>query len=288
MKSIDRGAIYAVVGEKYLREARTSIRSLRNVHPDLPMLVMTVDTADLFDSILGDVTGVHRYDCSAYLATLGIDMSNPHEVSRALKVSVAELSPFDYSLFLDSDTFICLPVNQIFSCLEATDDAPALIVTNEPKAAHVITPGTSRPVATTLSTLSDPRIFNSGVFAFSKSLQNSGFAKSWQQTWLDQIRKKSNHEWARLSDQRALNKAIQENHPSYSVFSNTVWNAQCKILFELHKQNRWNDIHIIHCKVVHSLGSDPDSLLRNEYIKRFQLAPDIETNERSVKTLKGE
>lgn len=270
----DRGALYAVVGEKYLREALTSVRSLRAVHPDLPIDILTTEPAESFEAVFGGIPGVHRRECRAEMTALGIDMSGNHEVSRALKVSTVTLSRFATTLFLDSDTFIRQPVTAIFEALETGPEPPALVVTNEPEARHVTHPGASRPVAETLTALSSPKVFNSGVFAFSDRLRAAGFGTAWQETWLAQIRAAATtHDWGRLSDQRALNATIRRQDPPRTVFSNTVWNAQCKILGALIDRGLWDDIRIVHCKLVHSHGSDPEILRRLPYVKRFTEVP---------------
>lgn len=198
------GVVYALTGEKYLREAETSVRSLRKHHPTLPVAIMTVDTNESVDAVFGNIPAVYRIDCTETVAAMGVDMSNAHEISRALKVSTMQRSEFDYSLFLDSDTFIRKPISEIFTPFKVNSSPPELVLTNEPKAKYVSMPGQSRPTATMLSALSDPSYFNSGVFAFSKEVKNSGFSEAWKEKWIAQRTLKDKLEWSRLSDQGAL------------------------------------------------------------------------------------
>ena len=265
----ERGVLYAAVGPHYLKEARTSVRSLRSIHPHLAIDILTTDSSEIFDAVFGDIPGVHRRDCRAELEVLGIDMSSNHEISRALKVSTVGLSRFGSTLFLDSDTYVRRPVDAIFEALEAGPQAPVLVVTNEPEVQHVVQPGAERPVAASMTALSSPTVFNSGVFAFSRRLCAAGFGDIWRKIWLAQIKQSAAHDWSRLSDQRALNLTIQQQDPDRAIFPNTVWNAQCKILGPLIDRGLWEKIHIVHCKLVHKHGSDPEVLRRRPYVMRF-------------------
>jgi hypothetical protein len=265
------GALYVAVGAPWLAEARTSVLSLRALHPDLPVDVLTVDAPAAFDAAFGGIDGVRRVDCLEALRSMGVDPAHGHAASRALKVSVVELSRFERTLFLDSDTVVRGSVGPLFEALRDGPGGADLVVTNEPCAQHETRPDDDRPQAVALDALSNPNTFNSGVFAFSRRLRDTGFGRAWRDIWTAQTRTAGCEDWDRLSDQRAFNAAIQRLAPRRAVFPNTVWNAQCKILGELIAKGAWDAIRIVHCKLAHRHGCDPDALMRQPCIRRFRL-----------------
>jgi hypothetical protein len=202
-------------------------------------------------------------------------MSDGMERSRGVKINTINYSPYKYTLFLDTDTYIRKSLVPIFDVLREGDTQ--IVVTNEPVASYPTEQydkltTNDRPNAAGLLKLSNPKFFNSGVFAFRESVREYGLGNLWVSKFLAQAGAPATSNWSRLCDQSALNKALSElpDIPR-KILPNTAWNAQCKILFELYKQGRWDDIHIIHCKMVHHLGSNPLDLIKSEYIKKFEL-----------------
>lgn len=269
--TVGAGVLYVALGQQWLAEARTSVLSLRTVHPDLPVDVLTVGAPMAFDAAFGAVDGVRRVDGIEALQAMGVDPKDGHAASRALKVSAVGLSRFERTLFLDSDTVVRGSLEPLFEALRDGPDGADVVLTNEPCAQHQTRPGADRPEAVALEALSDPETFNSGVFAFSRRLRETGFGQAWGHLWLAQIRAGGGGDWERLSDQRAFNVAIRLHEPRRAVFPNTIWNAQCKILAELIAQGAWDTVRIVHCNLAHRHGCDPDALMRQPYVRRFRL-----------------
>jgi hypothetical protein len=271
------GVVYALAGTPYFREARTSIRSLRAVHPELPVAVAFSGERDRLAEVMDGIPGLTLLDATSEAAAVGVDMDDPMERSRGVKVNVMTLSPFRFSLFLDSDTYVRAPLGPLFAPLREGD---ALVVTtNEPvvsypKAQYAGLSKDARPASgTQLHRFSNPSFFNSGVFAFSDAVTDAGLARRWIEVFAAQIRATATSNWSRLCDQKAFNAALT-SFPSgaQAVRSNTIWNAQCKILKELYLQGRWDDIAIIHCKMVHHLGTDARTLIESSYIGQFWMS----------------
>jgi|GEM_PF-4360959 len=270
------GVIYAVTGEKFFKEARTSIRSIRALHPELPITVCYSWEGALLRELLAGIAHINYVDLTEVVAASGLKMSDGMERSRGVKINTINYSPYEFTLFLDSDTYVKKPLNGIFDALREGD--VQIITTNEPVASYASDQydrlsDADRPIAGGLLSLSNPNYFNSGVFAFRSSIREYGVGKAWVDKFMEQSRSPATSNWGRLCDQSALNKTMRmlTNVPT-RMLPNTIWNAQCKILNELHGQGRWDDIHIIHCKMVHILGPEPEKLLSSEYIKRFKLA----------------
>jgi alpha-N-acetylglucosamine transferase len=98
------GYLYIAIGEMFRHEAERSSRSLRRFTSN-PVCLITDDpeyTSDQFDQII-------------YVDDIG--------KSFEVKIVGMQLSPFDKTVFLDSDTFVCNPIDNIFEFLEYFDIA---------------------------------------------------------------------------------------------------------------------------------------------------------------------
>ena len=101
-----RGIIYVATGAKYLAEALVSAASARAVMPGIPMSLWTDQEvpAGLFENVFPAV---------------------PDERGRVAKMRAMASSPYEETLFLDSDTLICQPFEDIFLPLARYDIAIA-------------------------------------------------------------------------------------------------------------------------------------------------------------------
>lgn len=97
---MNRGVIFSAYGNEAINECLHSIRSLKRSNPDLPVCVLTDDTK-AFRSCAGHVCRVD---------------SDPF--GRRAKLSVDLFSPFDFTLYLDADTRVHLPIDLPFLALE--------------------------------------------------------------------------------------------------------------------------------------------------------------------------
>lgn len=98
----DKGIIYVASGDRYVEEAIVSARSVKKVMPDISVHLHTDQAIqmDCFDevTILTDC----RYNCYD-------------------KVPPLLGSPFQKTLFLDTDTYVCDSVYEVFDLLEKYD-----------------------------------------------------------------------------------------------------------------------------------------------------------------------
>ncbi len=106
MKKTTKGVIYIATGEKYIEEALISATSLKKHMPNL--------SVTLFSDI--DVK-------SKYLDNV-IKIKKP-KYSFEDKVRCVSKSPYDRTLFLDTDTYICDDVSGLFDLLDRFDMAIA-------------------------------------------------------------------------------------------------------------------------------------------------------------------
>jgi hypothetical protein len=99
-----RGIIYVAAGEPYLTEMRQSIISLRNYIPDIPITCYT------------DVPFEHDYiHENIILEDMVYDFAD--------SILDKDMITYDQVIFLDSDTYICEDISDIFDILDKFDIA---------------------------------------------------------------------------------------------------------------------------------------------------------------------
>lgn len=106
-KVASSGVLYAATGERFVREAEISARSVKRHMPELPVLLWT-DVPEKAPKIFDEVK---RIESPRYFF--------------ADKVGPMLESPFEKTLFLDTDTYVCEPVWDLFELLERFDIALA-------------------------------------------------------------------------------------------------------------------------------------------------------------------
>lgn len=106
-----KGAVYFAVGEKYIAEAIRSVESVKRSMPGLPCaLFASEDERRIVPSKLFDMQ-------------FELDMSFG---VKAQKISVLKRTPFDQTLYLDTDTHMVAPVHELFELLPQFDLALAM------------------------------------------------------------------------------------------------------------------------------------------------------------------
>jgi len=103
LRTASRGVVYVASGPRYVDEAVRSAASLKRAMPDLPALLFTDQPdpgATVFDRI-EPPAGARRSYIDTILPLLA--------------------SPFERTLFLDSDTLVCGPLGDLFQVLDRFD-----------------------------------------------------------------------------------------------------------------------------------------------------------------------
>ena len=141
------GVIYVAEGPDYTELACQSLRSLRQLHPDLPAHLFTDQPAPSasFDAIHPIPTGCNRAKIAGMIA-----------------------SPFERTLFLDCDTLVVGPVCEGFTFLDRFDLAIAHDVR---RSSALIEEAENAPA--------DFPQHNSGVMFFNKSPAMTRFLRDW-------------------------------------------------------------------------------------------------------------
>lgn len=148
------GVIYAATGASYIRELLESAASLRAAMPDVSITI-SVD----------DPTLVEASDISFEKV---IVLDDP-EKGYGDKITLMQTSPYEKTVFLDTDTYIAAPFDDLFQMLDRFDIAAKL---------------DGRRFSARQEHIPDafPE-YNSGVVAFRKCAATDRFFENWQRIY---------------------------------------------------------------------------------------------------------
>jgi hypothetical protein len=104
---VSRGFLYVATGEKWIREAMASATQLRTIHPDIPIHIFTDVPAVIGPGVFEEI---HR-------------LPEQNWVNSEAKVWSLRRSPFDCTVFLDTDTYTCRDISDLFAVLDRFDFA---------------------------------------------------------------------------------------------------------------------------------------------------------------------
>lgn len=102
---IDKGVLYCATGEHYLAKANLSRESLKKIHPGIKTAVATPDKID--PGAGWDVVFPLRNEDDI-----------PEKLKMHYKLQALLNSPFRKTLYLDSDTYILNPIDDLFQLLD--------------------------------------------------------------------------------------------------------------------------------------------------------------------------
>lgn len=216
-----RGIIYlASGGRSYLGELLTSFHSLRRHEPDLPVTVFS------------------RFSVPAGLAHCDSRPLTSDEHPLKLKVLTLKESPYEETLFLDTDTTVLGPLRGIFDQLGSHDFAAA----NSHEADWSVNP--PRFVA-----MVKPRDYNTGVLLYRKTESMRRFLGKWEAAVLAQD---AADMWAgHHCDQFYFNKlvgegALEASGVDFLELDNVIANARGSMLPEIRRLGRMAEVRILH------------------------------------------
>lgn len=153
-----QGIIYVATGAKYLAETLISLATVRRFMPDIPVTLFTDQTPPdgLFDRVI---------------CVEGGGMGRP------AKIRSMAASPYQDTLFLDSDTCMCQPCQDIFWPLDHGYDLAVAHEVYRNEYAFEEFPD------------SFPAL-NTGVLAWRASARTAAFFETWERSYLDVFRHK--------------------------------------------------------------------------------------------------
>lgn len=153
-----RGVIYVATGREFVDEALISVSSVKKHMPDIPVSLFT-DLAELGSSPPDGVESVFLLQ----------------DVTRSCRDKIRPLldSPYDKALFLDTDTYLCEPVYDLFEMLDRFDIALA----QAPDRYQYELP--ELPACFTE--------LNSGVIVFRKNKLVTDLLNQWEETFMQML-----------------------------------------------------------------------------------------------------
>jgi hypothetical protein len=198
IKDLSRGVVFAAIGEKYINEAILSARSIRKKMPDLPICLFTEEKVDAVE--FDRVEVLER----SHEGFKGIKLYKPLALAH---------SPFNITLFLDSDTYVCSDCSELFDMTRSCE----LVIAHD-------TADMSVPIVKGRE-MANFYPYNSGVMCFPKSVRTSRLLTD----WFDILEKEfDEHQW----DQRALMASILKN----KIFTYTlqpIYNCRTNFIVSL-------------------------------------------------------
>jgi hypothetical protein len=184
---MDRGVIYVGFGQEYLSEVLVSAASVKRHMPHLPITVFC--NPNITCPNVDEVIGVEP------------DESFP---GCAAKIRHIAVSPYDQTLFLDSDTYVCGDLAELFALLDVFDLA----------AAHAPT----RAIYEVEGVPDSFPEFNTGVILFRRSPEMAKVLSGWADLYLRHLERDdrgalrwlqpADRRWHRLNDQGAFREAL--------------------------------------------------------------------------------
>lgn len=178
-----RGIIYIATGKKYVDEAAVSARSAKEHMPDIEITLFSDQGSEVgYEGVFDNMAGISDTDGSC-----------------RDKIRPLLDTPYERTLFLDTDTFVCAPVYDIFKMLDRFDIALA----HAPDRYQYDLPDL-------------PDCFtelNSGVIAFRKSEGVLELLKQWEYTFYQMLAEDSGSH----RDQHSLRDAIYRSDLRFLV-----------------------------------------------------------------------
>ncbi len=179
-----RGIIYVATGRRFVDEALVSVRSVKKQMPDISIALYT----DLPELTSAPPAGVD----TVFL------LENATNSCRD-KIRPLVDSPYEKTLFLDTDTYLCEPVYDVFTMLDRFDialaQAPDRYQYNLPDLPDCFTE------------------LNSGVIAFRKNERVLALLQRWETTFYQMLAKDSQSS----RDQHSLRDALYRSSVQFFV-----------------------------------------------------------------------
>lgn len=164
------GVIYVATGRKYIDEALQSMASLKAATPSVHVTLFSDEDvkSPWFDELVRIEAAQERDETfRAAASTLPMGMIN--------KVYYMARSPYDRTLFLDTDTYVVNDISDMFPLLERFDIA----VTHAP---HRSLKALKAPLAEVPASFP---VLNTGVILFRRSERLSAFFSEWLRLYPD-------------------------------------------------------------------------------------------------------
>ncbi|PSP72909.1 hypothetical protein BRC86_11250 [Halobacteriales archaeon QS_3_64_16] len=177
------GILYFAKGKTFVEEAVLSAQQVANVMPEVPITIVTdrEPDAECFEEVLFDTS----------------------EFAKRNKPQAMRRTPYDRTIYLDTDTYVDEPIDELFDLLEAFE----LGLRRNKSAMHVSEVGNVDPNAEVPEAFPE---FNSGVIPYRKTAAVWDLLREWERLCLP------DHGW----DQRSLRPALYDSSVRFTSIPN--------------------------------------------------------------------
>lgn len=182
---MNAGLVFVAFGDKFVAEAVTAAASYREQMPDLPLALVTS----------GETCPPPAFDIVKRMAEPVVDFPACYAGYYQKILAIAE-TPFEVTLFVDSDTYCCAPVYDLFVAARHY----GLAVVHAPykmSSFGVTSPTQDRNVI--------PAV-NTGVIAFSRDRVGRDFFENWSDLYRQQVPAVAGHNF---SDQTVFRELLR-------------------------------------------------------------------------------
>ena len=217
-----KGVIYIVAGDiKFYKECLYSAKTMKRNNPKLHITVFTNYKTLKKNRFIDNVVFIK-------------DNINPHK----LKIKAIKNSPYKRTLFIDTDTQITQPINELFDFLDFYD----LGIANRNHC--------NWGKQTVFIDYNDPKHFNTGVIIYKKNKITSRFFNKWEEIAFKQ--KDEMMYSGHYGDQHYFNQLIFniEYHKEIALkflnLPNKIYNARPHMWKQLKDDKIWNNVKIFH------------------------------------------
>lgn len=197
MNQVKRGYLYIAIGEKYIEEAITSARSLKNVveNPQVTLVSDREIETDVFDTIVIDPCQVTNWRD-------GLSYKVKH---------MYKSSPYEQTFFVDSDTYFYESCEALFDLLEYFDLCMSM--------AH----GDTNVPIMDGKCLTSCHPYNTGIILFRKNSINKTLFQDWKMIYNNNLKIKNFR--YKESDQTAFIEALLKSKSRIYLLPD-IWNAR--------------------------------------------------------------
>lgn len=197
MERQNYGVFYVAAGQKYIDEACNSARSLRKINSSLKISIASnqkPEEVDLFDQII-------LVDEPVTCRNEGLLFKTKY---------LYTLSPYQRTLFVDTDTFFIGDIESGFAILDYFD----ISMTLDPPDTHYPTLSSGEKI--------DCKPVNTGVIFFKKNEVNNYLFQEWVRIYSEKL---SQNPYLRESDQTSCTEALMSSSSRFYPLS-TEWNTR--------------------------------------------------------------
>ena len=208
-----KGYLYVAIGEQFVNEAICSAQSLKKVdrNADITLITDTEIDNTVFDHVIIKPATINSYK-------EGLLYKVEHIYSS---------SPYEQTLFLDTDTYICESCSNLFNLLDFFDVAIAPDPTD-----------VNRPISPkSQEKLKASDVYNTGVILFRKNERNDVLFKNWLDIYKTKITQKT---VKKENDQTSFIESWLQSDAKIYTLSH-AWNARTPFFFTLNQS-----VKIIH------------------------------------------